>query len=150
MEGFPADMTALNEIDFFDPNTPQSALLSEALRLAGYDAVAAETLSYIAVDPDMPEIVKGNIRAMAFYMASLNGGNPDAGSILHTIATAPWSVIGVADESIPALTTENRLAIIELVMMVCQQIINAEAGRLTALAELDVTITVPDPDPENE
>lgn len=118
----------------------QTTILTEALRLSSYDAVATATLAVIDSDPDTPDTTKHAMRAMAYRMATYNGGNPEAGTILHTIATTTWAAIGVAEDAVPALTTQQRAGIIDIVMGVSKSIIAAEAARLSALAASDTTL----------
>lgn len=123
-----------------DTASPQYTILTEALRLSTYDAVADATLAVIDSDPGTPDTTKHAIRAMAYRMATYNGGVPEAGTILHTIATTTWAAIGVAEDAVPALTTEQRAEIIDIVMSVSKSIITAEATRLTGLANTDTTL----------
>ena len=127
---------------FVNPDAPQHTILNEALRLSTYDAVASATLAVIDSDPATPDTTKHAMRAMAYRMATYNGGNPEAGTILHTIATTTWAAIGVADDALPALTTADRAALIDIVMAVSKDIITAEATRLSALAGMDTTLPV--------
>src|SRR5690606_18587897 len=114
--------------------------LDTALRLSSYDAVANATLAVIDSDPDTPDTTKHAMRAMAYRMATYNGGMPEAGTILHTIATTTWAAIGVAEDAVPALTAQQRADIIGIIMGVSKSIITDEAARLTALASADTTL----------
>lgn len=124
---------------------PQVDVLTQALTLTNYNTVANATLT--ALNDHVPPETADSIRAMAYYIATLNGGNPDAGTILHTIATATWEAIGLEVDARPALTWEQRAGIIATVMGVSKSIIAEEAVRLEALAWLDTTLPEIDPDP---
>lgn len=142
---FPAGISVMEVImiDFTGVSgivPPQVPVLDTALRLSSYDAVAAATLAVIDSDPDTPDTTKHAMRAMAYRMATYNGGNPEAGTILHTIATTTWAAIGVAEDAVPALTTQQRAGIIDIVMGVSKSIIAAEAARLEALADTDTAL----------
>lgn len=118
----------------------QIQILSTAITLTTYDTVANAALAIIDSNPDTDDTTKAAIRAMAYRMATYNGGTPEAGTILHTIATTTWAAIGYAEDAIPALTTADRAGIINIIMLVSKSIINDEASRLAALATTDTTL----------
>lgn len=121
-------------------NTIQSDILSLALKYAGYNAVAMAALAVIDSNEATPDSVKGAIRAMAFRMASFNGGTPQAASILKEIQTCTWEAIGLPVDGVPALDTAQREAIINVIMGVSKQVILAEANRLELLAANDTVL----------
>lgn len=118
----------------------QEMVLNQALTLTTYNTVANAALAVIDSNPDISDTTKAAIRAMAYRMATYNGGMPEAGTILHTIATTTWAAIGVAEDAVPALTAQQRADIIGIIMGVSKSIITAEAARLTALASADTTL----------
>lgn len=120
----------------FDAQIP---VLAEALRLTNYAAVCAGVLA-VTDASEYPDATKQAIGRLGERMATFNGGNPHAAVILHTIATIGWEDAGIS--GVPALTTADRAALIDIVMAVSKQIIANEATRLTALAGTDTTLPV--------
>lgn len=92
---------------------------------------------------DLPPEIKHAVRAMAYRMASFNGGRPDAGIILHTILRAGWDTIGAPDTT--ALTLEERQGLVLVILSVCRGIIEAKRERLADVVALDTDFPVPEP-----
>lgn len=128
----------MTTLDVWDAGSPHHRVLAKALHLAGFAVVRDAALA--ALDGHLPEGIEDAVRVMTFYMATLNGGNPDAGSILHTIATATWEAIGLPMDARPPLILEQRLGIITALMGVCRAIIEAERARLANVIALDTTL----------
>lgn len=132
--------------------TTQAEVLEQALKIAGYADIANAALQAIDSDPNTPAESKAAIRAMAYWMP--NNIVLNAGDILHTIATAPWELIGIT--SAPALEASHREAIIGVIMAVSKSVIGFEVARLEAIADADTSLPEgwanppePAPVPEN-
>src|SRR4051794_25066725 len=126
--------------NFYFKDSPQYYTLAEALKLASYETIALAALAVIDSNEATPDNVKGAIRAMAFKMATLNGGHAEAGTILHHIQTTTWAFIGLPVDGIPALDNAQREAIVNVIMGVSKQIILAEGVRLYDLANTNTAL----------
>ena len=125
-------------IDFGDTTLPQCQVLQQALDLTNYATVCAGVLAVTDQVYANSEGTKHAIGRLGERMAWLNGGQPDAGSILHTIATTKWEDNGIT--GVPALEPTDRAGLIAIVMTVSKQIISAEINRLQGLVDVDADL----------
>lgn len=124
--------------EFENQNTIE--VFRQALLISGFDAVRDTFLAALSSSSAFTNEQKLAIRlagAKLFYMGPSPAG---VESLLLQILNLTWQDVGLGGDDVVALSIEQRVGIIDGIMLVCKAIIAAESSRLQALAESNTAL----------
>lgn len=117
-------------------NSNAALILSQAIKIAGFDAVRSAALTAVAASPGFTSEQKLAIKiagGQLVYHAPFG-----APQVLSDIMDMAWEDVSAG--GVEALTIEQREGIIQGIMAVCKGIIAAEATRLNDLTQLETPV----------